>query len=137
MSNKTILNSFIYDFKWIILERYFKIITWFKKIIVKIWNKFYLFWANTTDFSDEEIKEVYKNEQIYLNTKLTKVSFDFLNDYKKLKKKWFYFEIDNKNLFIESENKIKTILSNIFIWNCLDVWCWNTLYKDIFSRKKY
>lgn len=136
MAKKTIANSFIYDFKWIILEENIPtLLLDFRNILVKIWDKFYLFWADTTDFLDEEIKEVYKNEQIYLNTKLTKVSFDFLNDYKKLKNTWKYFEIEKNNLFKTRELKIRKILNEIFIWDCLDIWCWDSLYKDIFLKK--
>lgn len=136
MITKTIANSFIYDFKWIISEKDIsKLSLNFRKILVKIWDKFYLFVANTSDFSDEEIKDVYSREQIYINTRLTKVSVDFLNDYRKLKNTWEYFEIENNNLFKFSEEKIIKILNEIFIWDCLDIGCWDSLYKDIFVKK--
>jgi SAM-dependent methyltransferase len=136
MINKTIANSFIYDFKWIISEENIsKSSLDFRKILVKIWDKFYLFWADTSDFSDEEIKDVYLSEQIYLNTKLTKVSVDFLNDYKKLKNNWKYFEIEKTNLFKIWEIKVREILDEIFIWDCLDIGCGDSLYKDIFAKK--
>jgi hypothetical protein len=129
-------NSYIYELKKVLEWDIFNLKEDYKNIIVKIWDKFYLFQANTSDFLDEEIKEIYNKEQIYININLNKVSNDFLNDYRKLKKVWNYFCIEKKNLFKNSEEKLKKILNNVFIWNCLDVWCWDTLYKDIFTRER-
>lgn len=133
---KTISNSFVYKFVWIVKYNTIDNELNHKNILLKIVDKFYLFKANTSDFSDKQIQEIYDKQQIYINVKNLKTSYDFLTDYRKLKKNWDFFEIEKKNLFKVSEKKVRDILDNIFIWNCLDVWCWNTLYKDIFTKKE-
>jgi hypothetical protein len=133
---KPLSNSYIYKYLWLVNNINNSLIKSlnYKKIVVKIWDKFYLFEANTSDFSYKEIKEIYNKQQIYININLNKVSHDFLNDYRKLKKVSNYFEIEKKNLFKIAEKKVRNILNKVFIWNCLDIWCWDTLYKDIFTR---
>lgn len=137
INNKNIPNSYIYNYIWVIDNKdEFPIKTLnYKKILVKIWWKFYLFLTETNDFFDSEIEQIYNKQQIYINIKWNKISYNFLNDYRKLKKVWDYFEIEKNNLFKESEVRIRSILNKVFIWNCLDIWCWNSLYKDIFNKK--
>jgi len=130
-------NSYIYEFsKFIEGKEVCLYNSDVKSIVLLINNKYCLFNTNTIDFSDEEIKNTYNNQQIYINIRNWKVSHDFLNDYRKLIKKSGYFEIDKNNLFKVSEKKIRKILENIFIWKCLDVWCWDSLYKEIFTKKE-
>jgi hypothetical protein len=129
-------NSFIYEYKWALSKDKIHLYkSDYKSIILMINDIFYLFKSNNKDFSDDEIKNIYIKEQIYINVKKWKVSHNFLDDYRKLKKNWDYFEIEKKNLFFESEWKIIKILDKIFIWNCLDIWCGDSLYKNIFNKK--
>ena len=134
---KTVSNSYIYKYVRVIKEINVELIhnLNYKTILVKIWKKFYLFIAESRDFSDFEIEQIYNKEQIYINLKWNKISHDFLSDYRKLKKNWDYFIIDKRNLFKRSEEKIKNILKMFFIWECLDIWCWDLLYKNIFNKK--
>jgi len=130
-------NSYVYEFSKFIEEKEVYLYNSdFKSIVLLINNKYCLFNTNTIDFSANEIKKIYNKQQIYINIRNWKVSHDFLNDYRKLKNQWDYFEIEKNNLFLESELKIENILNNIFIWKCLDVWCWDSLYKDIFNKKE-
>lgn len=131
-----ISNSYIYEFIWYIsFSEVYLYKTDYRNIVLLVKDKFCLFRTNTNDFSDEEIQEIYNKQQIYINVRNWKVSHDFLNDYRKLKRNWDYFEIDKRNLFKDSELKIIKILNKIFIWDCLDIWCWDSLYKDIFNKK--
>lgn len=135
MVNDRIPNSFIYKFNKIIHDEqinYLKLD--FRNIFVKIWKKTYLFIADTKDFSDNEINDVYQKEQIYINLKWNKISRDFINDYRKLKKEGIYFTIDKENLFLKKENEVTNILWNILKWKCLDVWCWDFLYEDLLNN---
>lgn len=134
---KTVSNSYIYNYISVIenINNFSISDINYKKIIVKIWWKFYLFLADSKDFSDNEIEKIYNKQQIYINIKWNKISHDFLNDYRKLNRVWNYFEIEKKNLFLDSEKKILNILDKIFIGDCLDIWCWDSLYKNIFNRK--
>lgn len=104
-------------------------------LLVKIKENFYQFILDTKDFSEEQIGEVFQKEQIYINIKWGKVSQSFIDDYRKLKNCWNYFEIIPENLFISAEQKVRKILKNIFLGDCLDIGCWETRYRDIFEKK--
>lgn len=130
-------NSYIYKFSWIVKSNDFPNINLdFRNLLVKIWDKFCLFKADTKDFLDSQIKSVYNKSQIYINIRWNKISLDFSNDYRKLKRNWFYFEIDKENLFLKSEKKIKKILKKVLKKDCLDVWCGDSFYKEIFINNK-
>lgn len=138
MYKKTISNSYVYEFQGMVgdITPILKKSLNHRRILVKIWEKYYIFLASTNDFTDDTIKEVYKREQIYINIHWAQVSHNFIVDYRKLKKRDFYFEIEKKNLFEISEKKVKLILEKIFLWDCLDIGCGDTRYKNIFQRKK-
>ena len=115
-----------------------------RNILLKLAGKFYIFSADTWDFSNGEIASIYEKRQIYINKKLDKVSVDFKRDYLKIKMAqeklvWEnrqdigYFELDLRNLFEIAENDVREILKENVRWSVLDVGSGRLLYEDIFA----